>query len=338
MILTPSGENRIRLTGPLHVSFCSMAFRPKRLLKPRPLRRGGHIAVLAISSPSEPARIDRARSNLERLGFRVTIASNAFDRVSPRLAGSDDVRARHLNRYLRDDRFDAFLFTRGGYGAMRILDRIDYGAIRKNPRPIIGYSDLTALHQAVACKAGVATFHGPMLNLDFHDRLTPEMQEWFWALLGGEAPLKWSVSADQFLQRGKAEGVLFGGCLSLTQALIGTPYDYWVKGGIWFWEDVDEPAYRIDRMLTHLRLSGRLQTIEGLMIGQLKDCGKDDPSSLEAVLAGHFRAAGIPLLRDLPFGHFGNNLTMPIGTRVRIDARGFTVLEPAVDPSLEGRR
>lgn len=308
------------------------------LIKPRPLRPGGRVAVLAISSPSRPDRIELAKTHLERMGLQVTLASNLYQVERTYLAGPDELRLEELNRHLRDEAFDAFFFARGGYGAMRILDRIDYEAVRANPRPIIGYSDLTALHQAVARKAGVVTFHGPMLNLDFHDRLAPEVEQWFWDLLAGTAPLSWNVTADQVMIPGRAEGTLFGGCLSLTASLIGTPYDHWIDGGIWFWEDVDEPPYRIDRMLTHLRLSGRLQTIEGLMIGQLKDCGGSDPSSLDPILSEFFGSAGIPVLRNLPFGHFGNNLMLPVGTRVELDtARGLTILEPVVDVSLERR-
>src|SRR5207245_7881004 len=139
-------------------------------------------------------------------------------------------------------------------------------AIRRNPRPIIGFSDLTALHQAAAIHSGVASFHGPMVNLDFLHGLSPHIDQWFWSMLGGEAPLEHRFDAQQVVTEGDAEGILFGGCLSLTTALVGTPYDFWIDDGLWFWEDVDEPLYRIDRMLTHLRLSGRLQKIRGVVI------------------------------------------------------------------------
>jgi muramoyltetrapeptide carboxypeptidase len=302
------------------------------LIKPRPLRPGGRVAVLAASSPSKPDRIELARTHLQQRGLEVSLAENLYDVERTYLAGPDAVRIEQLNRYLKDDTFDAFLFARGGYGAMRILEAVDYDAIRANPRPIIGYSDLTALHQAIARHSGVATFHGPMLNKDFHDRLTPPIEEWFWDVLAGVAPLSWDLEPAQVLRHGRARGPLFGGCLSVTTALVGTPYDFWIDGGIWFWEDVDEPTYRIDRMLTHLRLSGRLQTIEGVMIGQLKDCGGSDPSGLDSLLGETLGPLGIPIVRNLPFGHFGNNLLMPIGTTVELDTHSgtFTVVESAV--------
>jgi muramoyltetrapeptide carboxypeptidase len=299
-------------------------------LKPRAITKSAHIAVLAISSPSEVEKIELARQRLESQGLRVTLADNIAHQHRGYLAGTDDERAEQLNRYLNSDQFDAFFFTRGGYGAMRILDRIDYDAIRRNPRPMVGFSDVTALHQAMATQANVASFHGPMLNLDFFNGLSPEIEQWFWSMLGGAAPMTYPFGRDQILIDGLAEGVLFGGCLSLTNALIGTPYDFWIDDGIWFWEDVDEAVYRIDRMLTHLRLSGRLQNIRGVIIGKLKGCGS--PAEVEALLHETFDPYGVPVVRDLPFGHQGDNLLMPIGAPVRLSTSDgtLTVTQAAV--------
>jgi muramoyltetrapeptide carboxypeptidase len=233
---------------------------------------------------------------------------------------------------LNSDQYDAFFFTRGGYGAMRILDRIDYEAIRRNPRPMVGFSDLTALHQAAAVKTNIASFHGPMLNLDFFNGLSPEIEQWFWSMLGGDAPLTHRFARDQVVREGEVEGVLFGGCLSLTAALIGTPYDFWINDGIWFWEDVDEPVYRLDRMLTHLRLSGRFQSIRGVLIGKLKGCGSQ--AEIDALLHETFDSYGVPVVRDLPFGHHGDNLLMPIGAPVQLSTSSgtLTVTQAAVQP------
>jgi muramoyltetrapeptide carboxypeptidase len=268
---------------------------------------------------------------IERRGHRVTLATNIDHRHRGYLAGSDEERAEELNRFFRAPEYDAYFFARGGYGAMRILDRLDYEAIAANPRPIVGFSDVTALHQAIAIKANVAGFHGPMLNLDFRNGLSQRHEEWFWSMLGGDAPLHYEISADGVVCEGEAEGPLFGGCLALTTALAGTPYDFWLDGGIWFWEDVDEPVYRIDRMLTHLRLSGRMPRIRGVVIGALKDCGEE--GELDALLRDFFGSCDIPVVRNLPFGHHGNNLLMPIGATVRLSTREMrlTICEPAVD-------
>jgi muramoyltetrapeptide carboxypeptidase len=300
------------------------------LVPPRALPSNPRIAVLAISSPSETDRIQQAKQNLERQGVRVTLASNIAHLHRGYLAGTDDERVEELNRYLNSDDYDAFFFTRGGYGAMRILDRVDYHAIRRNPRPIVGFSDLTALHQAVALHSNVGSFHGPMLNLDFFNGLSSEIEQWFWSMLAGDAPLTHRFDREQVVLDGHSEGILFGGCLSLTNALIGTPYDFWIDDGIWFWEDVDEPLYRLDRMLTHLRLSGRLKNIRGVLIGKLKGCGT--PAEIDALLHETFESNGIPVVRDLPFGHQGDNLLMPIGTVVRLSTSDgtLTITQPAV--------
>ena len=189
------------------------------LIPPRALQRNGHVAVLAISSPSEMPRIEAGVRTLESRGLRVTLASNIDHRHRGYLAGDDDERLEQLNHYLRSDDVDAFFFARGGYGAMRILDRIDYDAITANPRPIIGFSDITALHQAVAVRCGVGSFHGPMVNLDWFEGLTPDIEQWFWSMLAGDAPLTHRFERDQVVFEGEAEGILFGGCLSLTTAL-----------------------------------------------------------------------------------------------------------------------
>jgi len=303
---------------------------PLRL--PRAITRNAHLAVLAISSPSELPRIEIAKRHLEARGLRITLAENiASSGEHSYLAGTDEERLAVVNRFLRDPQFDGYLFSRGGYGAMRILDRIDYDAIAANPRPVIGFSDLTALHQAIAARVGVASFHGPMVNLDFHDGLSPEREAWFWSMLAGEAPLTHRFAKSQVVLEGDAQGPLFGGCLSLTEALTGTPYDYWIDGGIWFWEEVDEKLYRLDRMLTTLRLSGRLQLIRGVVVGKLKNCGSE--SEIDALLREFFAPLSIPVVRDLPFGHYGDNLLMPIGTVVRLSTREgtFTVKDPAVE-------
>jgi muramoyltetrapeptide carboxypeptidase len=304
------------------------------LRKPRALPPSAHIAILAASGPSDRDRIVAGAKGIERRGHRVTLAGNIDHRYRGYLAGSDDERAAELNRFLRAPEYDAFFFARGGYGAMRILDRIDYDAIAANPRPLVGFSDVTALHQAIATQAGVGSFHGPMVNLDFNlssgAGLSPDIERWFWAMLAGEAPLTRTLAAQDVICEGEAEGPLFGGCLALTTALTGTPYDFWIDGGIWFWEDVDEPVYRLDRMLTHLRLSGRMQRVRGVVIGALKDCGDD--AEIQLFLRDFFTPFGIPVVSNLPIGHHGDNLLMPIGSMVRLSTseHTLTVTESAV--------
>jgi muramoyltetrapeptide carboxypeptidase len=309
------------------------------LIRPRPLLPGGHIAVLAASSTATQDRVEKAAGHLRDRGFRVTLAPNLFHRERSYLAGSDEERTVEINRLFARDDVDAFFFSRGGYGAMRILDRLDYDALRRNPRALVGYSDITALHQAVAVEAGVVGFHGAMLDFDLCDGLSEERENWMWKMLAGGAPMVWPVSPEQVLSAGRAEGTVFGGCLSLTASLMGTPWDFWIDDGIWFWEEVGEAVYRLDRMLTHLRLSGRLARLRAVMIGELRDCGERDESELEQLIEEFFVDRGIPVVRNLPFGHHGNNLLLPIGVPLVIDtARGtLTLPESAVDKELRPR-
>ena len=168
-----------------------------------------------------------------------------------------------------------------------------------------------------------------MVNLDFHDGLSEANEAWFWSMLAGDAPLTHRFDASQTVLEGEAEGVLFGGCLSLTTALVGTPFDYWPDDGIWFWEDVDERPYRLDRMLTTLRLSGRLRRVRGVIVGRLRGCGSD--AEIDALLRDFFGSLSIPVVRNLPFGHDGDNLLMPIGASARISTvdTTFTVTTAA---------
>jgi muramoyltetrapeptide carboxypeptidase len=302
------------------------------LRPPRALEPGGTIAVLSIASPSSEERIEPAVESLRSRGFQVRLSPNGYVRTQGYLAGDDETRLESLNHALRDSDVDAIFFARGGYGAMRILDRVDFDAVSRDPKPVVGYSDVTALHQAMASRAGVASFHGPMLNTDFFEGLAPDVDEWLWALLSGRAPMTWHFSDANVLSDGRASGALFGGCLSLTTALLGTPYDFWIDDGIWCWEDVTEPAYRIDRMLTTLRLSGRLASLRGVIIGKLRECGVGEHDQLESLFVQFFGSLGIPVLRDMPFGHFGNNLLLPIGRTIELDTRSrtMTLTEPVV--------
>jgi muramoyltetrapeptide carboxypeptidase len=307
-------------------------YRASMLTRPRSLHPGDHIAVLAASSPSDFERVREAGAKLEARGFRVSFGSNIDSGFKQGyLAGSDELRASEFNRFLNDLTVDAFFFARGGYGAMRILEGLDYDAMRRNPRPLVGFSDVTALHAAFALHSGVRSFHGPMLNLDFFEGLSAPIESWLWSLLAGESGATWRFGSDQVVIDGVADGRLFGGCLSLHVALTGTPYDFWIDDGIWFFEDVDESLYRIDRMLTHLRLSGRISGIQGVIIGRMKDCGDDE--RLLALFRDTFGPLGIPVVHNFPFGHHGDNLLMPIGSAVRLDTRSleFIVTESAVD-------
>ena len=260
------------------------------------------------------------------------------------LAGDDKARAADVNGMFADDGVRAVFAVRGGWGCARILPLLDYKTIRANPKLLIGYSDITALHMALAARAGFPTIHGPnaasawgKLSWDSFRALAFE----------GATPhyRNPEASEDRLVQRrwrsnvirpGKATGRLLGGNLTVLAALVGTPYLPSFDGAILFLEDIDEAEYRIDRMLTQLKLAGVLGKIAGVVFGQCTDCRASGPSyggfTLGQVLEQHLAPLGVPAFAGALFGHVADQFSLPVGCRAEIDAEVGTirVLEPAV--------
>jgi muramoyltetrapeptide carboxypeptidase len=313
---------------------------PETWLKPPALRPGDTIMFVAPAGPPDRERVLGYARQLEQNGVRVVIPPGLFRR-DRYLAGSDDERAAELNAGLRDPRVRAIFPCRGGYGLTRILDRLDYRALRRDPRIITGYSDLTALHLAVARQARVITFHSPMpeSSLCRADGVHAFAAQSFWRTLladgyergrtgytidlptGGPRPVR--------LVGGKARGRLVGGNLSLVCATLGTPYGLEARGKILLLEDTGEAPYRVDRMLSQLRLAGILDAVAGVVLG---DFSKTDHPAVDQVLRDYFGRLRVPVLMNFPVGHLTANVTLPHGALVELDADGsaFRVLEDPV--------
>jgi muramoyltetrapeptide carboxypeptidase len=240
------------------------------------------------------------------------------------LAGVDRARLEDLNAAIRDPHIDGIWCLRGGYGVMRLLNAIDYNALRRSPKAIIGYSDITALHLAVRARCGLVSYHGPNARAE----LTPfSLESLTRATSGGDpfvrqSPIRW-------LRTGKAAGPLEGGNLALICALLGTPYAARLDGAILVIEDVNEPLYRIDRMLRQLILSGALANVAGLVFGAFTERGDESdaaPWSLDVLFedaAMHMRG---PVITDVRFGHVADQWTLPLGAHVEIsDSRTFAL-------------
>jgi muramoyltetrapeptide carboxypeptidase len=229
----------------------------------------------------------------------------------------------------QDSSIRAILCTRGGYGSMRLLERIDYYAIHQHPKIIAGYSDITALLMAVYKKTGLLTFHAPMLrNLSQgHD-----LAELVNTLESGKIP-RFDLKNGTCLYRGKTTGILAGGNLTLITNLLGTPFIPSFEGGILFLEDRGESLYRIDRMLTHMRLSGYLNGIKGLVAGTFEDCG--NMSNIEALLRDITSDLHIPVVTGLLTGHGATNLAVPIGVKATLDTDSMTM---SIDDSVTASR
>lgn len=250
------------------------------------------------------------------------------DRTLGYLAGDDATRAAELNEALGDQRVRAIFCSRGGYGAMRILDRLDGEALRRRRIPLVGFSDITALH-AWAARLGVPTVHGPVVS-QLH-RLPQEQVEHLFALLEGERPAP--LSGLTPLHPGTARGPLLGGNLTLLCHLLGTPHLPAFDGAVLLIEEVNEPPYRLDRMLTQLALAGVFERLAGVVVGQVLLPGTVDEKARalrRAVLADRLGQLGLPVVSDAPVGHGGSHLALPLGLPVTLDADAGTLTLPAL--------
>ncbi|AMB85134.1 LD-carboxypeptidase [Pseudomonas agarici] len=284
------------------------------------LPEGGVIGLIAPAGPVALEPI-RAQQWAQARGYKLRI----FPGVSQRhgyLAGSDEVRLRDLHDAFSDDEIDAIFCLRGGYGCPRLLDKIDYQRLEKHPKILVGYSDITALHLAIARHAGFMTFHGPMFNIDLLGDKQPPTESSLFDLLTGRAragtvlhhPKAYPLTA---VIPGVASGRLQGGNLSLICASLGTAYEIDTDGVILLMEDVNEPLYRIDRLLTHLRLAGKLEGLRGVLVG---DFAGIDSDALLCLLKQELEPLAIPVLAGWRSGHCDPNLTLPLGAQVRLDA------------------
>ena len=304
----------------------------------RRLTRGMRVGVVAPSSaPFEQEVIRFALDIVESLGFVAEPGEHLFKRKGY-LAGEDAERAADFNAMFARSDIDAVFCIRGGYGAMRILPSIDYDSIAANPKVLMGYSDVTALLNAIQRKTGLITFHGPMAHAPFTDYAYASFESVLMAHqqdlnlaappLFETAPGK--VERDNRLHTiagGKALGHLVGGNLSLVAATLGTPYEASLDGAVLALEDVDESPYRVDRMLTHLMLAGVFERINGIVLGKFTDAEADGPSlSLGSVFAALLGQLGIPVLRGLMIGHVPDQATVPIGAKVLLDADAQTLI------------
>lgn len=309
-------------------------------LKPPKLKKRDLIGIVAPASlVLDPSRIDRGVSYLERLGYEVIVGANVLKRHGY-LAGTDDERAADLHAMFRDRRVKAIICARGGYGTPRLLRMLDYRMIKRNPKILVGFSDITALQLTLWTTCGLVTFHAPMLATDMAEPMDPFTEEMFWLLVTSNQKVGSLTFPEpmeaKILRPGTFTGHLLGGNLSILVSLLGTPYQPDLGGSVLFLEEVGEEPYRVDRMLTQLQNAALLARCRGIMIGQCTDCVPRDPSrpslSLDEVLKEFALAFKKPVISNVPFGHVKQKITIPVGIRARIDTqkRSFELLEAAV--------
>jgi muramoyltetrapeptide carboxypeptidase len=285
-----------------------------RLLRPPRLRPGDQIGVISPAGPVDMEELRAGIGLLESSGFRVKVAPHVYDRFDY-LAGRDEVRLEDLHAMFMAREIKAIFCARGGYGSPRLLDKIRYDLIGKKPKILVGYSDITALLVAIHKRTGLITFHGPMVR----DLGTKDQGNWetLFELLSSGLPFQLRLERANCLVPGKATGSLLGGNLSLICHLLGTPYMPSLDGCILFLEEKAESLYRLDRMLTHLRLSGQLDRLSGLIGGQFENCGQI--SVIDELLMDVFSDLNIPFVTNLPIGHGEENVAVPIGLRAELD-------------------
>ena len=284
---------------------------------PPPVRPGEAVGVAAISGPVDPQRLERGIAALEGLGLHPVPAENLLS-TGGLFAGSDAERLEGFHRLAADPSIRAIFFARGGHGALRILDRIDWDLLARHPRAYIGYSDLTPFLLAVVARLGLVAFHGPMVAADLARGLSAEEEESLMGCLRGDFPRP--LACRPTAGTGVVEGPLLGGCLSMLTATLGTPFSPSLDGSILFWEEVGEPPYRIDRMLTHLRLSDTLASIAGMVIGHITWPPSAEPVESWRLLADDILSAPPwPVATSLLSGHECPNLTLPLGHWARLD-------------------
>lgn len=315
----------------------------KKTIKPKRLKLGDTLGVIAPSSAINDNKIEQAIKSLTDLGFKLKLSKN-LRAQNGYLAGTDAQRLEDLHWAFSDKEVDAVWCIRGGYGATRILPNVDFNLIKKNPKIFIGYSDITALHVAIYQKTDIVTFHGPVGTSDYTDFTKPNVLNILmnpipqYILNPSEENLKneSNLYKPEVITPGKCRGKLIGGNLSLLSAMDGTPYALKdLKGKILFMEDIDERPYRIDRMLTQMLQAHDFKQLAGIALGVFEGCNprpEENSQSLIECLKERLGHLGIPVMYGLSFGHITHQFTLPVGIEAELNTEGgiLTLLEACV--------
>lgn len=309
---------------------------PLPIIKPPALKPGDTIAVTAPAGAIfNPSHIEKFTAILKSLGFKVKHGRTLGEKYGY-LAGSDEVRANELNGFFKDDEINGIIAMRGGWGCARMLPLLDYNMMRKNPKVLMGFSDITSLLMAAYTKAGLVTFHGPVGYSGWNEFSLGYFKR---TLIDKETVIMLQPAFCQdklcTITNGQAKGILMGGNLAVVASMIGTPYAPDWKNKILFLEETTEEVYRIDRLLTQLKLAGVLDKISGFIFGECVKCDPEEPEkslTLMQVFDDHIKPLGIPSFYGSMIGHIENKFTLPVGIEAEMDAGiGMIKLsEPAV--------
>jgi len=318
------------------------------VIKAAPLPEGGTIGVAAASSPFENrSEIDRGVRWYEQRGYRVKLAPGVHAR-DDYVAGDAQARANDVTALFADEDVDVVQMLRGGYGASQVVPLVDYDVIAANPKPFVGYSDVTALHVAIRRRTALVTFYGLGLTSMGAPKREDLDKEWFVRAMTstdalGEVPARPDDPYIGAIGTGSATAPLVGGCLWLLRETLGTPWEVELDDVILFFEDVHAPPWHVDGMLTQLHNAGKLDRVKGIAIGEMHKSDASDQlepwlrsRSMEDVFEHHLEPLGVPIVHNLPLGHGKHLWTLPLGVTAAVDAdaRTLTIDESALAASV----
>jgi muramoyltetrapeptide carboxypeptidase len=310
------------------------------LLKPRAVPIDAQVAIVSPASTPQPERVERGLAALRALGYTPQTGEHILTRGPLYFAGTPAMRLRDLHHAFADDDVRAIFSTRGGYGSNYLLDGLDLDLIAESAKPLVGYSDLTAVHLWLLDELQLPAFYGPMLSADFarngdgdQDGVhLPSLQ----AALGGDPYTAGAAEGLRTLHPGRVRGTLYGGCLSILVAMLGTPYEPQTEGKLLFLEDVGVKPYQIDRMLWQLQQAGKLEGLKGIIFGEMLDCVSPGapPELLDEVILRAFEDFTGPIAIGLRSGHVSRqNVTLTFGVEAELTVQGeaqLNLIEPAV--------
>lgn len=284
--------------------------------KPTRLRVGARVGVVAPAGCVEPKSVEAGVAAIRAAGFQVELSPNLFA-SNGYLAGTAERRAQDLLGFFERRDIDAIFCARGGFGSVQLLPYLNVG-IGSYPKIFLGYSDVTILLNWLRQSCGMVTFHAPMVAMDLARGLSEASKAHFWSLLMGEMS-DWKINLGEVIRQGKVESELMGGCLSMLVTTLGTPYEIDTRGKLLFLEDVGEKPYRVERMLTHLKMAGKLDDVAGVLFGDFTDCESDGPRGIREVLIDMFRDVSYPVVMGMKAGHGLENFALPLGIKMRLD-------------------
>jgi muramoyltetrapeptide carboxypeptidase len=290
--------------------------------KPRRLRPGARIGVVAPAGSVESESLEAGIAAIRAEGFEVELSKRVFE-CKGYLAGAAEERAKDLLDFFRRTDIDAIFCARGGFGSIQMLPYLSL-ELKKYPKIFVGYSDITILLNWLRQSCAMVTFHAPMVAMDLARGLGEQSRAYLWRVLSGEMR-QWKVDLGETIRPGKAESELMGGCLSIVVTTLGTPYEVDTRGKLLFLEDVGEKPYRVERMLTHLKMAGKLDHVAGVLFGDFTDCDGEGTRGVKEVIADLFHDARYPVVMGMRAGHGDENLALPFGAKMLLDGNAATL-------------